>query len=86
MLNYKSLLLFISLLPINNAFGQENVNTYKTKKGTSISIGDELTLGKGYFINVKMLHSNPLEYAQNNPTFYNQHNPQQNFLNYNLNF
>ena len=48
MLNYKSLLLFISLLAINNAFGQENVNTYKTKKGTSISIGDELTLGKAF--------------------------------------
>lgn len=48
MLNYKYLLLFISLLAINNAFGQVNVNTYKTKKGTSISIGDELTLGKAF--------------------------------------
>lgn len=48
MLNYKSLLLFISLLTINNAFGQENVNTYKTKKGASISIGDELTLGNAF--------------------------------------
>ncbi len=66
MLNYKSLLLFISLLPINNAFGQVNnrdilsyndlkttnwsgnVNTYKTKNGASISVGDELILGRAY--------------------------------------